>query len=78
MKRLTGILFIQLCFLIHADCQGLQIRHIDFLVENANDAEFKGVVWIDAKEVYSLIPEFDGYSFVVTTTHSPDLATDLT
>jgi unsaturated chondroitin disaccharide hydrolase len=77
MKRLISLLFIQLFFLISAYCQGLQIRHIDFLVENSTDNEFKGVVWINAQELYSLIPEFDGFSFVVTTTHSPDLASDM-
>ncbi len=53
------------------------VRHIDFSVENRADYPFQGVAWIDAADVYKLIPDFDGFSFIVTTTNSPDLATDL-
>jgi len=85
-KILTGsflvILFTSLLIIYHgfshdAYCQEHQIKHIDFLVENVADHEFSGVVWINAREIYSLIPDFDGFSFIVTTTHSPNLQTDL-
>ncbi|MFC1558077.1 DUF4861 family protein [candidate division KSB1 bacterium] len=58
-------------------CAGTQIQHIDFLVQNSKEIDYKGVVWIDADDVYSLIPGFDGFSFLVTTTDSPDMVSDL-
>src|SRR3989339_70938 len=57
--------------------QGTQVKHIDFLVKNNKNNDFQGVVWINAEDIYSLLPEFDGFSFIVTTTHSPDVTTDL-
>jgi unsaturated chondroitin disaccharide hydrolase len=77
MKRLIFLLLLKVFLNQSAYCQGLQIQHIDFLVENRLDTEFKGIVWINAQDVYSLIPGFDGFSFVVTTTNSPDLESDL-
>lgn len=77
MKRLIIFLFFPVFFLKSTNCQGLQIKHIDFLVENITDIEFNGVIWIDAWDIYSLIPGFDGFSFIVTTTNSPDLTTDM-
>jgi hypothetical protein len=77
MKRLIFLLLLKVFLNQSAYCQGLQIQHIDFLVENRLDIEFKGIVWINAQDVYSLIPGFDGFSFVVTTTNSPDLESDL-
>ncbi len=78
LKRIIFIIFIFLA-LIQKDIYGLgtQIQHIDFLVTNETDFDYNGVIWIDTDDIYSLIPEFDGISFVVTTTNSPDIATDL-
>ena len=74
-------IFILILFVLimpdYAGCVGTQIMHVDFLVENNADTDFKGVVLIDAQNVYSLIPGFDGFSFIVTTTRSSDLASDL-
>lgn len=77
--RKAILLLVILMFFVPKDifCQGTQIQHIDFLIKNATDCDFRGVVWIDAEDVYLLIPEFDGFSFIVTTTNSPGLAVDL-
>jgi len=53
------------------------LRHIDFSVENISGSSFSGVVWIDAAPIVRLVPGFDGSNFIVTTTYSPDLSTDL-
>jgi len=53
------------------------LRHIDFSMENTSDTSFSGVARIDAAPIFRLVPEFDGSNFIVTTTYSPDLATDL-
>ena len=58
-------------------CAGTQIQHIDFLVQNNKEADYEGVLWLDADDVYSLIPGFDGFSFLITTTDSPDIVSDL-
>ncbi len=57
--------------------QGTQIQHIDFLVKNKTNSDYGGIIRINAEDIYSLLPEFDGFSFIVTTTHSPDIDTDL-
>lgn len=57
--------------------QAREIVHIDFLAGNPARLEYTGVLYIPAGEVEALIPGFDGFSFLVTTTNSPDVASDL-
>jgi unsaturated chondroitin disaccharide hydrolase len=52
------------------------ILHVDFLAVNPGATDYEGVVWIPASEISSLLPGFDGLSFLVTTTNSPDIARD--
>lgn len=79
--RLNRVIFIIFFFLslMQKDIYGLgtQVQHINFLVTNESDLNYDGVIWIDTDEIYSLIPEFDGTSFIVTTTNSPDITSDL-
>ena len=58
--------YLLLLALWHHAATAQQIRHVDYLVENAAADEFRGVVWIPSGDL----------SFVVSTTHSPDLARD--
>ncbi len=64
-------------FIQNANSQGPQIQHVDYLVENNTGIDFSGVLWIEAEELYELVPGFDGFSFIITTTHSPDLELDM-
>ena len=77
MKKFIILLFIILFSPGYLFSQGTQIQHIDFLVKNKANNDYQGVIWINAEDIYSLLPEFDGFSFIVTTTHSPDIAADL-
>ena len=77
MKRLIILLFIISFSPDYLFSQGTQIQHIDFLVKNEANSDYQGVLWINAEDIYSLLPEFDGFSLIVTTTHSPDIAADL-
>ena len=78
MKRVLIIFVLLLIFRTgNLLCAGTQIQHIDFLVQNNKEVDYNGVVWIDADDVYSRIPRFDGFSFLVTTTDSPDIISDL-
>ena len=77
MKKFIILLFIILFSPGYLFNQGTQIQHIDFLVKNEANNDYQGVLWINAEDIYSLLPEFDEFSFIVTTTHSSDIAADL-
>src|ERR1035437_2582873 len=61
MKR-----YLLLLVLLHQGSPAQRIQHTDYLVENPAAEEFRGAVWIPSADL----------SFVVTTTHSPELARD--
>ena len=64
-------------FALAAPVLAQHILHVDFLVENPGTRDYAGPVWIEARDIYPALPEFDGFSFIVTTTNSPGLALDL-
>ena len=77
MRRILLLIIIVSFLPGYLFSQGTQIQHIDFLVKNKANNDYEGVIWINAEDIYSLLPGFDGLSFIVTTTHSPDIAADL-